>query len=96
MNCKRFEQQIWAYLEGQLPSAQAQAFEAHLQACPRCQRQIAAAHATYRALRALPRHRAPENLVAQYAIGWLSRPPARASIGRACGGASRSRPRWGY
>jgi len=65
MNCKRFEQQIWAYLEGQLPSAQAQAFEAHLQACPRCQRQIAAAQATYRALRALPRHRAPENLVAQ-------------------------------
>jgi anti-sigma factor RsiW len=65
MNCKRFEQQIWAYLEGQLPSAQAQAFEAHLQGVPRCQRQIAAAQATYRALRALPRHRAPENLVAQ-------------------------------
>ena len=63
MNCKRFERQIWAYLEGQLPDARA--FEAHVGACLRCQRQLEAARATSRALRALPRHRAPENLAAQ-------------------------------
>jgi len=63
MRCKRFERQMWAYLEGQL--ADAQAFEAHVGACSRCQRQLAAAQATYRALHALPRHRAPTTLSAQ-------------------------------
>ncbi len=65
MNCKRYERQLWVYVEGDLSPAQAQAFEAHLQACPHCQRQLEAARATYRALHALPRRRAPENLSEQ-------------------------------
>jgi len=83
MNCKRFEQQIWAYLEGQLPLAQARALEAHLQACPRCQRQMAAARATYRALHALPRHRAPEKLAAQIRHR-IAEAPARPRVDWAC------------
>jgi anti-sigma factor RsiW len=63
MRCEHFERQIWAYIEGQLPDARA--FEEHLRACPRCQRQLAAAQATYRTLHALPRHRAPANLSEQ-------------------------------
>jgi anti-sigma factor RsiW len=77
MNCKRFERQMWAYLEGQLPNAQA--FEAHLGVCPRCQRQLAAARATYRALHALPRHRAPEHLAAQVRHR-LGKAPARPRV----------------
>lgn len=65
MNCERYERQIWAYLEGRLSSREVHAFEAHLQACPHCQRQLVAARATYRALRGLPRHRAPANLAAE-------------------------------
>jgi anti-sigma factor RsiW len=65
MRCERFEQQMWAYIEGQLLLGQAQALEAHLQACPHCQRQLEVVRATYHALRALPRRRAPENLTAQ-------------------------------
>jgi anti-sigma factor RsiW len=93
MNCKRFERQIWAYLEGQLPDARA--FEAHVRACPRCQRQLEAARATSRALRALPRHRAPENLAAQVRRRIASRLPTRDWDGRAYGGALLSRLRWG-
>lgn len=63
MRCEHFERQMWAYIEGQLPDVRA--FEAHLRACPRCQRQLAAAQATYRTLHALPRHRAPANLSEQ-------------------------------
>lgn len=63
MNCERCEQQMWAYLEGRLSANAAQAFEAHVQSCARCQRQLMAARATSRALRALPRHRAPAGLV---------------------------------
>jgi len=65
MRCKRFEQQMWAYIAGQLPPRQARALEAHLQVCPYCQRQLEAAQATYHALRALPRRRAPANLSEQ-------------------------------
>jgi anti-sigma factor RsiW len=65
MRCKRFERQMWAYVEGQLPLSRVQALEAHLRACPHCQRQLEAAQATYHALRALPRRRAPVNLSEQ-------------------------------
>ena len=65
MHCKRCERQIWAYVEGQLLPRQAQALEAHLRACAHCQRQLEAAQATARVLRALPRHRAPANLSEQ-------------------------------
>ena len=65
MHCKRCERQIWAYVEGQLLPRQAQALEAHLRACAHCQRQLEAAQATYHALRALPRRRAPVNLSEQ-------------------------------
>ncbi len=65
MNCTRFERWLWDEIEGRLSAAQSQAMRAHLQACPRCQRQWEAAQATYRALHTLPRHRAPEHLVVQ-------------------------------
>lgn len=65
MNCTRFERWLWDEMEGRLSASQSQAMRAHLQVCPRCQRQWEAAQATYRALHALPRHRAPEPLVAQ-------------------------------
>lgn len=65
MNCTRFERWLWDEVEGRLSVAQSQAMQAHLQTCPRCQRQWESAQATYRALHALPRHRAPEHLVQQ-------------------------------
>lgn len=65
MNCTRYERWIWDDLEGRLSAAQAQELRVHRQVCPRCQRQWEAARATYQALRALPRHRAPERLIQQ-------------------------------
>lgn len=65
MTCTRYDRWIWDELEGRLSVAQSQALRAHLQGCPRCQRQWESAQATYRALRALPRHRAPQHLAQQ-------------------------------
>ncbi|MGQ9656727.1 MAG: anti-sigma factor family protein [Fimbriimonadales bacterium] len=79
MSCERFERQLWAYLEGRLSSKDAQALEAHLQSCVRCQRQLMAARATYRALRVLPRHRAPAHL-AEGVRRRLSEVPSRPRI----------------
>ncbi len=65
MNCTRYARWFWDDLEGRLSAAQAQELRAHVQACPRCQRQWEAARATYQALRGLPRLRAPERLIHQ-------------------------------
>lgn len=79
MNCERCERQIWSYLEGLLSPKDAQALEAHLQACARCQRQLLAAQATYHALHALPRHRAPAGL-AEGVRRRLSKVPTRPRV----------------
>ncbi len=65
MKCTRYERWLWDELEGRLGTAQAQELRAHLQVCPRCQRQWEAARATHQALRALPRYRAPQQLALQ-------------------------------
>ncbi|MCS6918983.1 MAG: zf-HC2 domain-containing protein [Fimbriimonadales bacterium] len=65
MNCTRYERWLWDELEGRLSAAQSESLRAHLQVCPRCQRQWESAQATYRALRELPRRRAPERIVLQ-------------------------------
>ncbi len=65
MNCTRYERWMWDALEGRLGESQAQALQAHLRQCPRCQRQWESAQATYHALHALPRLRAPEQLMHQ-------------------------------
>jgi anti-sigma factor RsiW len=65
MKCTRYDRWLWDDLEGRLSAAQAQELHAHLQSCPRCQRQRDAVLATYRALHALPRRRAPQNLAQQ-------------------------------
>lgn len=65
MKCTRYERWLWDDLEGRLSAAQRQELHAHLQSCPRCQRQRDAVLATYRALHELPRHRAPEHVVPQ-------------------------------
>ncbi|MCS7300113.1 MAG: zf-HC2 domain-containing protein, partial [Fimbriimonadales bacterium] len=65
MSCTRYEHWMWDALEGRLSAADLQALEAHLQACWHCQRRWESAQVSYRALRTLPRHRAPENLTTQ-------------------------------
>lgn len=65
MKCTRYERWLWDDLEGQLSAVQRQELAVHLQACPRCQRQRDAILATYRALHALPRRRAPQHVVQQ-------------------------------
>lgn len=96
MDCKRCEQQIWAYAEGQLAPVQVHALEAHLRECSHCQRQLEAARVAYRALR---------RLRAVGRCGFVGACVARSqrclsaprSAGRVFGVASRSRPhshRW--
>lgn len=65
MMCSRYDCWMWDELEGRLSAAQSQALRAHLQVCARCQQRWEAAQATYRALRTLPRHRAPQHLAQQ-------------------------------
>ncbi len=80
MDCKRCEQQIWAYAEGQLAPVQVHALEAHLRECSHCQRQLEAARVAYRALRRLPRRRAPADLSARVRRR-IAEVPVRSSFG---------------
>lgn len=57
MSCKRFERQVWDYLEGQLSPSERAAFEAHMAHCEHCQRVWDSAQRTVQALRQLPRYR---------------------------------------
>ncbi|MDW8106227.1 MAG: zf-HC2 domain-containing protein [Armatimonadota bacterium] len=65
MRCRRYEQWLWDEVAGQLSPKCRQQLQAHLAACERCRQQHERVHATYHALRTLPRYRAPERVFAQ-------------------------------
>jgi anti-sigma factor RsiW len=54
MTCREFVELVTDYLEGRLPRAERERFEAHVAICPGCQAYIAQMEATLRALGRIP------------------------------------------
>jgi anti-sigma factor RsiW len=80
MDCATAESLVDAYLDGELPAAEAQAFERALQSCPPARRRLADARALRAGFQALAYHRAPASLVAS--VEKLLPPPARRTAPR--------------
>lgn len=64
MDCATAESLVDAYLDGELPAAEALAFERALGSCPPVRRRLADARALRTGFQALAYHRAPASLVA--------------------------------
>ena len=64
MDCATAESLVDAYLDGELPAAEALAFERALESCPPVRRRLADARALRAGFRALAYHRAPASLAA--------------------------------
>lgn len=62
MNCNRFENLIWDYLEEQCAPHERHEIESHAAGCACCSRALAAAKASFAHLRRLPKYDAPPGL----------------------------------
>lgn len=57
----KFSDQLSTYIDGRLSERERPALEAHLEACPSCQRELQELQATVEALRSLPPQEAPRS-----------------------------------
>lgn len=62
MNCNRFENLIWDYLEEQCNPQERQEMESHAARCMHCSQALATAKVSFALLRRLPKYDAPADL----------------------------------
>ncbi|MBI4720190.1 MAG: zf-HC2 domain-containing protein [Chitinivibrionia bacterium] len=65
--CDQALERIEAYIDGELPPEDRNAFELHVGSCARCREELSYAEALAHELRALPPHRCPDHVIEEAA-----------------------------
>ncbi len=78
MNCLSIER-IYAYLEGELSSAENRDFEVHLDACPKCRDAFEERRRMLQAIESLPAFEVPPDF-AEAVMDRISAPPAKSRV----------------
>jgi anti-sigma factor RsiW len=80
MSCKRYRRLLWSYASDELRAAERAALEQHLTCCAHCRHTLQSVQQTLQALRAMPRHRAPESLLARVHAEIARQPAKRTAV----------------
>jgi anti-sigma factor RsiW len=80
MSCKRYRRLLWSYASDELRAVERAAVEQHLTCCAHCRHTLQSVQQTLQALRAMPRHRAPESLLARVHAEIARQPAKRTAV----------------